>query len=91
MEIIRHKTVLTIMLTTAFTFACASPASPAPMTATPTMASTAAHPNINGAYVRVLGLWSGPELDSFITVKAAWEKDSSGIVDWEGPRICLTF
>src|SRR5512140_2292149 len=102
MKIPRRRTVLTgmlIMLTAAFMVGCASPVTTVPTTATPTMASpipktaspvtastTAAPRDINGAHVRVLGLWSGPELDSFMTVKAAWEKDSGGIVDWEGTQ-----
>src|SRR5215212_7960346 len=97
MMIYRHKTVLTIillMLTAAFPVGCASLATPlpttAPMTVAPTAAATAASTtaaasqSLYGTHVRVLGLWSGPELDSFLTVKAAWEKDSGGIVDWEG-------
>ena len=100
MMIYRHKIVLTLillMLTAALPVGCASSATPlpttAPTTAPPTAAATtaasttaAASQNLNGAHVRVLGLWSGPELDSFVTVKAAWEKDSGGIVDWEGTQ-----
>ncbi len=36
--------------------------------------------------MRVLGLWSGPEFDSFETVKSSWEKDTGGIVDWQGTQ-----
>jgi alpha-glucoside transport system substrate-binding protein len=55
--------------------------------ASTTIASTtAASQNLSGAHVRVLGLWSGPELDSFLIMKAAWEKDTGGIVDWEGTQ-----
>jgi alpha-glucoside transport system substrate-binding protein len=36
--------------------------------------------------VRVLGLWSGPELASFDTVKAAWEQSTGNTVDWTGAR-----
>jgi alpha-glucoside transport system substrate-binding protein len=36
--------------------------------------------------VRVLGLWSGPEFDSFVTVKSVWEHDTGGTVDWTGAR-----
>jgi alpha-glucoside transport system substrate-binding protein len=90
MKIHRRKTVLTLMLsllTAAFAAGCARPVTPVPATATPTTASsTAAPPNIKGAHVRVLGLWSGPELDSFMTVKAAWEKESGGTMDWEGTQ-----
>ncbi len=90
MKIRRHTTVLAIvliLLTVAFAVGCASPVTTVPSTATSMMApQTAAPANINGAHVRVLGLWSGPELDSFMTVKAAWEKDSGGILDWEGTQ-----
>jgi len=96
MMIYRHKIVLTLillMLTAALTVGCASAAVTAtpttvPTTAAPTTASitAAASQNLNGAHVRVLGLWSGPELESFMTVKAAWEKDTGGIVDWEGTQ-----
>ena len=67
--------------------ATAPSATTMPTTAAPTAASTTttSH-NLNGAHVRVLGLWSGPELDSFMTVKATWEKDTGGIVDWEGTQ-----
>ena len=39
--------------------------------------------------VRVLGLWSGPEFDSFVTVKSAWEQNTGGTVDWtwDQPRM----
>ena len=37
-------------------------------------------------HVRVLGLWSGPEFDSFVTVKSAWEQNTGGTVDWKGTR-----
>ncbi len=36
--------------------------------------------------VRVLGLWSGPEFDSFKTVASTWEQDTGGTVDWTGAR-----
>ena len=58
-----------------------------PRIAGPSAATTTGVPqNLNGAHVSVLGLWSGPELEPFMTVKAAWEKDSGGIVDWEGTQ-----
>ncbi len=92
----RHKIVLIIILfilTAAFTVGCASSATIVPTTATPTKASTIAasqdSQELNGAHVSVLGLWSGPELDSFVTVKAVWETDTGGIVDWEGTQDLL--
>ena len=88
--IYRHKIVLTIilfMLTAACAVGCAGSATTVPTTTAPTTASkTAASQNLNGAHVRVLGLWSGPELGSFMIVKATWEKDTGGIVDWEGTQ-----
>jgi alpha-glucoside transport system substrate-binding protein len=67
--------------------AAAATATIAPTTAAPTAASTTAvSHNLNGAHVSVLGLWSGPELAPFMMVKAAWEKDTGGIVDWEGTQ-----
>ncbi|MGB8861270.1 MAG: ABC transporter substrate-binding protein [Ilumatobacteraceae bacterium] len=36
--------------------------------------------------MRVLGLWSGPEFDSFVAVKSTWEADTGGTVDWKGAR-----
>src|ERR1041384_2888025 len=91
MMIYRHRIVLTIilfMLTAALPVGCASSATPVPPTVAPTAATTtaAASQSLNGSHVHVLGLWSGPELDSFLAVKAAWEKDSGGIVDWEGTQ-----
>ena len=38
---------------------------------------------LQGAHVRVLGMWSGPELDNFKVVTSAWEKATGAIVDWE--------
>ena len=38
---------------------------------------------LRGAHVHVLGLWSGPEFDSFVAVKSVWEKETGAVVDWE--------
>jgi alpha-glucoside transport system substrate-binding protein len=95
--IYRHKILLTLillMLTATLAVGCGSPATPLPTTvpttvaptAAPTAAATVASQNLNGAHVRVLGLWSGPELDSFMTVKSAWEKDTGGVVEWDGTQ-----
>ena len=70
---------------------CSGPDVSAPATATPTPMATAgatstAPQGLAGAHVHVLGLWSGPELDSFQTVKAAWEQETGAIVDWEGTQ-----
>ncbi len=50
-------------------------------TPTPT-ATTSTSPA--GKHVTVLGVWSGPEYDSFASVKAAWEKETGNVVDWQG-------
>ena len=55
-------------------------------TKAPLATSSAATQELDGAHVNVLGLWSGPEYDSFVTVKAAWEKDTGGVVDWNGTQ-----
>ena len=34
----------------------------------------------------MLGLWSGPEYDNFVSVKSAWEKDTGDTVDWQGTQ-----
>jgi alpha-glucoside transport system substrate-binding protein len=93
MIIYRRKMTLTIILcilAVAFPVGCASPATPvatraAPTALAPTVTSTVtASRNLDGMHVQVLGLWSGPELDSFMTVKSAWERDTGGLMDWEG-------
>ena len=47
--------------------------------------------DLAGAHVSVLGLWSGPEFESFDVVRSAWEKDTGAVVDWDGvqdlPRV----
>lgn len=48
--------------------------------------TTAASRDPQDMHVRVLGLWSGPELDSFVTVKSTWEQNTGGTVDWNGTR-----
>ena len=47
--------------------------------------SAAASQDLAGQ-VRVLGLWSGPEFDNFVTVKSVWEKTTGGAVDWQGTQ-----
>jgi alpha-glucoside transport system substrate-binding protein len=54
---------------------CASPPAAEPTTE-----------GLNGAHVRVLGLWSGPELAAFQTVASAWEDQTGAIVDWEATQ-----
>ena len=76
-----------VMLVAAFAVGCSgsdgSPAATATTTVTAGATSTASQ-GLRGAHVHVLGLWSGPELDSFEAVKRAWEKETGAIVDWEG-------
>jgi alpha-glucoside transport system substrate-binding protein len=68
--------------TSAPTATASTTAAAATSSATP--ASGAASHDQSGAPVHVLGLWSGPEFDSFATVKSVWEKQTGGVVDWEG-------
>jgi alpha-glucoside transport system substrate-binding protein len=63
----------------------ASPPATAITTASADATSTASQ-GLRGAHVDVLGLWSGPEFDSFEAVKSAWEKETGAIVDWEGTQ-----
>jgi len=58
----------------------------APSSAAPTSSSTSEDP---AGHVRVLGLWSCPEYDSFDTVKSEWEKSTGYTVDWEGSQDLL--
>ncbi len=81
------RIIILFMLTATFSEGCASPVTSVPTIVAPTATSTTVAPQtIKDAHVHVLGLWSGPELDSFLAVKAAWEKDSGAIVDWEGTQ-----
>jgi alpha-glucoside transport system substrate-binding protein len=71
-----------VVLAVAAATACTSSAGHAP-TAPP---SSAIRSGAAPGSVRVLGLWSGPEYDSFATVKAAWEKETGGSVDWQSSQ-----
>ena len=74
-----------VMLVAAFAFGCSGSNGPATATGTVAAAATSsASQGLRGAHVHVLGLWSGPEFDSFDAVKSAWEKETGAIVDWEG-------
>jgi alpha-glucoside transport system substrate-binding protein len=76
-----------LMLVAAFAVGCSGSDGSAPATATTTVTAGATSPasqGLRGAHVHVLGLWSGPEFDSFEAVKSAWEKETGAIVDWEG-------
>jgi alpha-glucoside transport system substrate-binding protein len=75
------RTIWLSLLAAALVVGCTRSGTPEPTTTTPTRAQ-----NLDGATVRVLGLWSGPEFDSFRTVKSDWEKETGGVVDWEGTQ-----
>jgi alpha-glucoside transport system substrate-binding protein len=84
------RIVRLVLLVAVLAAACSRPEGSAPpaatASATATSSASSASPGslgIQGAHVHVLGLWSGPELDSFVAVKSAWEKASGAVVDWE--------
>ncbi len=90
---VRQRIVQSIglfMLAATCTAGCGGSGSSAPTATEPTAPTapptSAVSQDLDGAHVRVLGLWSGPEFDSFEAVKAAWEKDTGGIVDWDWTR-----
>ena len=76
------------MLVVAFAASCSGSDGSAPATPTATATVTAGAASttsqgLRGSHVHVLGLWSGPEFDSFQAVKSAWENETGAIVDWE--------
>ena len=86
-----------LLLVTALVVGCADADRTPPATSSATASSnaSAAAPSpspvgLQGAHVRVLGLWSGPELDSFRTVASAWEQATGAVVDWEGTTDILS-
>jgi alpha-glucoside transport system substrate-binding protein len=89
---VRAVRTVSLLLLAVFAVACTSSShqaptvsrSPsAPASVAPT--SAAASQELSG-HVRVLGLWSGPEYDNFVTVKSIWEKDTGDTVDWQGTQ-----
>jgi alpha-glucoside transport system substrate-binding protein len=81
------RTICLFVLAAALVVGCTRSGNPVPTATAPSAAPTsAASRDLDGAHVRVLGLWSGPEFVSFGTVKSEWEKDTGGIVDWEGTQ-----
>lgn len=48
--------------------------------------TSAEAPRVEGDHVRVVGLWSGPEFDSFEHIMTDWETSTGGVVDWKGVR-----
>jgi alpha-glucoside transport system substrate-binding protein len=65
-----------LVLTVAFVVGCTHSNTP--------RSSSAAPQDVGAQTVKVLGLWSGPELDSFMAVKSAWQDQTHGRVDWQG-------
>ena len=65
--------------------ACAGSDS-SPSTTVATTADATTTTAADAMNVDVLGLWSGPEFDSFTAVASAWEQDTGGTVTWNGPR-----
>jgi alpha-glucoside transport system substrate-binding protein len=59
--------------------ACTSSGSPA-------TTSSASSSTVLAGHVKVLGVWSGPEYDNFVTVKSMWEKATGHTVDWQGTQ-----
>src|SRR4029079_18002301 len=49
----------------------------------PAPTTVASDAGLRGAHVHVLGLWRGPELDSFVAVKSIWERETGAVVDWQ--------
>ena len=72
-----------VLLAAASAAACTHAGNAEPRATSPTGVASR---SLSGAHVRVLGLWSGPEFDSFVTVKSAWENATGGIVDWEATQ-----
>ena len=76
-----------VLLVAALGAACSGSDGSAPPAATAPATPAAASPGalgIQGAHVRVVGLWSGPEITSFEAVKSIWEKETGAVVEWEG-------
>ncbi|HYQ75613.1 ABC transporter substrate-binding protein [Cellulomonas sp.] len=63
--------------------ACTGSSDPDPTT---TPSAPSATPGLDGETVSVLGLWSGPERDTFAAVTGTWEDATGAAVDWTGSR-----
>lgn len=89
----RHRrapgiTVLAVIAASALACSPSTP-TPTPTPTNPTAIATDHGPDatdLDGATVDVLGLWSGPEYDAFVTVKDAWEEATGAAVDWQGTQ-----
>lgn len=77
----RRTLVLAATLLVASAAACTGSTGPGPTGPGPSAA-----PDLDGASVAVLGLWSGPEHDAFATVAGVWEDATGATVDWTGSR-----
>ena len=78
-----------VVLVAALAAGCSGSDDAAPTALTSPVPASSGNPaseNLTGAHVRVLGLWSGPEFDSFEAVKLAWEQETGAIVDWEATQ-----
>lgn len=83
-----------LVLVVLLAIGCASvetTSAPSPARTGATASTSAAPParatdGVEGQVVHVLGLWSGPELDSFEAIKAAWEQETGGAVKWQGTQ-----
>lgn len=77
----------TAALAALFAAGCTSSSHPAAQGAASIAApSSSVAQDLKGLHVHVLGMWSGPELDNFMTVKSAWEHDTGAVVDWEATK-----
>ncbi|WP_431837435.1 ABC transporter substrate-binding protein [Cellulomonas sp. Y8] len=86
MTLRRVAVVATAALTLAVT-ACTGSSGPDPTTAPSGPSSgSSGPPDLDGAVVSVLGLWSGPERDAFAAVTGAWEDATGANVAWTGSR-----
>jgi alpha-glucoside transport system substrate-binding protein len=97
LEAKRHRLLLCIGVAWVLIAGCSDsatsqPTAPPQPTATTQPAATVeptttvASRDPGDTHVRVLGLWSGPEFDSFVTVKSTWEQNTGGTVDWKAAR-----
>lgn len=92
LHVARWASLPVVIVATALLAACsgssstdgsASGASTSSAPETSTVTPSTAAPDTG---VSVVGLWSGPELESFDAVAARWEDDSGATVTWQGTR-----
>lgn len=82
---LRRVAVVATMVLALSAAACTGSSGPDP-TAAPSGPSPGSSrtPDLDGAMVSVLGLWSGPERDAFAAVTGAWEDATGATVAWTG-------